>query len=85
MSQTKIRNVSRSSVGNFGILSDVVVVCSAPTALCRAIKYLSKIPYFNRIHPNVARFYIFEPICLGRSVTLPKPENNITKKVFDNT
>ena len=57
------------SVGNFGILS-VVVVCSASTAytsLCRGLKYLLKIIYIILVYPNVARFLNFLDSLLRQS------------------
>ena len=49
------------SVGNFGILSVVVVgvLCSASTAytgLCRGLKYLLKVRYIILVDPNGAGF-----------------------------
>ena len=49
------------------------VVCSASAvyvSLCRGLKYLLKVRHIIRNYPNVARFFIFETLCLGRAKTL---------------
>ena len=51
-------NKKNLSVGNFRILSVVVVVVVAYTNLSRGFKYLLKIPYFIQNYLNVAEFLI---------------------------
>ena len=70
-----VGNARISSVGNFGILSVVVVVvvcvlAPAYTSLCRGLKYSPKVRYIILVDPNGVGFLIFETVFLDRSATL---------------
>ena len=47
------------------------VCLTAYISLCRGLKYLLKVRYIILNYPSVARFLIFESLCLGSSKTLP--------------
>ena len=57
-------------------------VCHASTAytsVCRGLKYLLKVRYIILNYPNVARFLIFETLCLRRAKTLTYVWKKFTK------
>ena len=58
------------SDGNFRILS-VCSTSTSNTSLYVGLKYLLKVSYIILYYPKVARFFIFETLCLGSSKTLP--------------
>ena len=77
---TFLRNVCLSVILKFCLSS--YVICSASTAytsLCRSLKHLLKVKYIILNYLKMARFLIFETLCLGRAKTWTYVWKNLTK------
>ena len=79
MFQTILRNVWLLVILEFCLLSVVCNASAAYISLCKDIKYLLKIPYIIQNSPNMAGFFIFSTLCLGKWKTFPYVQKNIIK------
>ena len=76
--QTVLGNVCLSVISDF-CLSSVCCASTAYTSLFRGLKYLLKVRYIILNYPNVAWFFIFDILCLGRAKTKTYVWKNIHK------